>query len=175
MLKIYREFVESVYNNFVSFLYLLIKYLPAIFGIFTIGFGVTGFLINGESVSVSILNAIMMFGLEYPTDPDILNWALYLSVAFAILTLFSAVILIFLKKRVEWYLLQISLKREHIVVFGLGEAVTSFLDGYMNDNRKEHVVIIESDPNNQKLDEYRKRGVGIFIGDSLSDKTLELF
>ncbi len=117
----------------------------------------------------------MMFGLEYPTNPDILNWALYLSVAFAILTLFSAVILIFLKKRVEWYLLQISLKREHIVVFGLGEAVTSFLDGYMNDNRKEHVVIIESDPNNQKLDEYRKRGVGIFIGDSLSDKTLELF
>ena len=76
----------------------------------------------------------------------------------AILTLFSAVVLIFLKKREEWHLLQISLKREHIVVFGLGETVTSFLNGYINDNRKEHVVIIESDPNNQKLDEYRKRG-----------------
>ena len=75
----------------------------------------------------------------------------------------------------EWYLLQISLKREHIVVFGLGKAVTNFLNGYINDNRKEHVVTIESDPNNQKLDDYRKRGGGIFIGDSLSDKTFELF
>ena len=173
--KNYKGFLESIYEKVVSVLYFLIKHWLVIFGILTVGFGITGFLINGEPVSVSILKAIMMFALEFPTDPNVLNWALYLSIVFAVLTLVSAVVLIFLKKKVDLYLLQISLKREHILVFGLGEAVTSFLDGYIKENRKEHIVIIEADPDNKKLEEYRKQKFGVYIGDSLSDETFELF
>lgn len=157
--------------------HLIIKHknkISVLLAVLTIIFGTTGFLKNDNDIWLSIINSIKLFGLDFPSNPENLNWYIYTSIVLVIITLTFTIALIFIKDGMERFQRYISFRNNHIAVFGLGEASVSFLKSYSKEDRKERIVIIESDPDNKKLDEYRNLGYGVLVGDSLSDSTLQL-
>lgn len=153
--------------------YLLLKhknYIPVFLALTTIVLGTIGFCIDGKSVTHSILDSIKLFGLDFPADPNNTQIA---AIIFSVITITFTITLVFIKDSLDKWQLRRNLRKDHIAIFGLGEASTSFLVSYSKENRKERIVIIESDPNNTKLEEYRNLGYGVLVGDSLSESTLQ--
>jgi len=158
-------------------IYVILKYNTSISGFFavvTIVSGTIGFIINEEPYSTSFLNSIKMFGLDFPSHTNETNFFIYIAIGSAIITISLVALLFFVKESLNTFLIRRIFKKDHIAVFGLGEASVSFLNSYSLIKGKEDIAIIEADPNNTKLEEFRKNGVGVFIGDSLSDKSLKL-
>ena len=155
--------------------YIIIKNknkISVILALLTIFLGTIGFVKNSNDIWFSIINSIKLFGLDFPSNPENLNWYIYIAIILVIITLTFTIALIFVKDGLERYQRYITNRNDHIAVFGLGEASVSFLNSYSKEQRKERIIIIESDPNNKKLDEYRDLGYGVLVGDSLSDTTL---
>ncbi len=170
--KAFREFANSKNK-----IYVILKYnasISAFFAILTIVFGTIGFYKSTQPFSTALLNSIKIFGLDYPSEPNETNVWIFLAIIFAILTISLLAVVFLIKESLNAFLIERTFNKDHIAVFGLGEASVSFIDSYSLVKGKEDIAIIESDPNNQKLEEYRKKGIGIFIGDSLSDKALKL-
>ena len=72
-----------------------------------------------------------------------------------------------LKKR---YL--ISCSQDYIVVCGLGKNNRIYIDSELNDNIN-NIIVIEQNSNNIYLEEYRKRGVVVIIGDASNINILQ--
>jgi len=156
--------------------YLIIKHkniISVILAIISLTFGTIGFIRNSNGLWLSVLNSIKLFGLDFPTKPENLNWYIDVAIILVIITLTFTIALIFIKDGMERFQRYISFRNDHIAVFGLGEASVSFLRSYSKGHREERIVIIESDPNNKKLDEYRNLGYGVLVGDSLSESILQ--
>lgn len=167
----FRTFAKS--KNKIYYIFKHKFLVPLSFAGLTLIFGIIGFSSKGETIGISILNSIKLFGLDFPSDPLKLNAYIYVAITLAIITLTFTITLIFIKDGLERFQRSITYNKEHIAVFGLGEASRSFLNSYSKEKRKERIVIIESDPNNEKLEEYRNMGYGVLVGDSLSENTLE--
>ena len=168
-------FIE--FKNSKNKIHVIQKYNASISGFFavlTIVLGTIGFVMNEKSIDTGFLNSIKMFGLDFPSQHSELNLPIVLAIISAIITISLVALLFFVKESLDTYLIERIFKRDHIAVFGLGEASISFLNSYSLKKGNEDIAIIEADPDNKKLEEFRKNGVGVFIGDSLSDKALDL-
>lgn len=172
VIKAIKEFIKSKNK-----IYIIIKYKIYISGFFaflTIVLGSIGFFVKGDNFIISFFNSINLFTLSFPKEANEFNaWIIIASIT-AIITIFFTVITLFIKDNLNDRQKQKVSNKEHIAVFGLGEVALSFLKSYTSENRKDRIAIIESDSNNKKLEEYKKEGFAVFIGDSLSNETLEL-
>ncbi|MEA2018927.1 MAG: NAD-binding protein [Campylobacterota bacterium] len=151
--------------------------ISGLLAISTIVFGTIGHIIEGEHPFESILLSIKIFGLNFPTNFDS-NILLLIAGLTGTITIFLLAIVFFIKDFFEKKLVKDIFSDNHTAVFGLGEINRSFLNSFdlKNDKTKiEKIVIIESNPNNVYLEDYKQKGFGIFVGDVFSPKTLELF
>jgi len=156
--------------------YLIIKHkniISVILAIISLTLGTIGFIRNSNGFWLSVINSLKLFGLDFPTKSENLNWCIDTAIILVIITLTFTIALIFIKDGMERFQIYISFRNDHIAVFGLGEASVSFLRSYSKGHRKERIVIIESNPNNKKLDEYRNLGYAVLVGDSLSESILQ--
>lgn len=162
--------------------YIILKhknYIPVFMALSTIILGTIGFWQNDrnfefwDNLKFSIISSIKMFGLDFPSDPNELNFFIGVAIISAILTITITIIRVFVKDSLDKNQVKRTFRKDHIAVFGLGEASRSFLSSYSKGDRKKRIVIIESDPNNKKLEEYRNMGYGVVVGDSLSESTLQ--
>lgn len=178
--------IKEVYRKIRKYvnIYMILKNknkISAGFAVLTVVLATTGFYMKcwkGElsllNVFASFLNSLKLFVLDFPKDNDDLNVLIILGIIFALITISFTVIVHLVKNSINKYRIESIFRKDHIAIFGLGEATTSFLNSYAGEKQKKDIAIIESDPNNNKLEELRKKGVGVFVGDSLSDKTLDL-
>lgn len=60
--------------------------------------------------------------------------------------------------------------KNHVIVCGLGRLGISIVELLLD--RKENVVVIESNPNNPHLDFCRRNGVAVYVGDARFEKVL---
>ncbi len=163
-------------NHEIIYAILKLRYKPYILGglaFLTILFGTYGFIEKGGHPISSILNSIKMFGLDYPSLWSETNWQIILAVFFAISTISFVAIVLLIKNSYDKYKVYNIFGKNHNVVFGLGKVSLSFLNSYSQNNGQPGVVIIESDLNNHNLEEFRKKGMGVMVGDALKDRTLE--
>ena len=175
----YKHLKEEVYfdlkksNNKI---HTIIKHKNIISGVFAIStmiFGTVGYLIEGQHLFQSILDSIMMFGLNFPKDFGS-NIFLFIAGISASITIFLLAVVFFIKDFFEKKLVKDMFKKEHTAIFGLGEINRSFLNSIKDNNQIASIVIIESDSSNMYLEDYRQRGFGVYIGDVFNPKNLEL-
>lgn len=145
--------------------------LGGIFALLGFVFGVLGFLYEGKHLFESITNTFALFALNTPDSYDKTNIFLLLSTVFISITIFSAALFAFFQEFVNRIIAKRIIAKEHNVVFGLGQINRAFLN---SDEKDCQTVIIESDPNNKYIEEYRQKGFGIVVGDALTSKQLEL-
>lgn len=122
----------------------------------------------------SVVYAASLFALDTKI-PDIGGgraWELIFIFSFTgALTTFFTVALVFLEKRFHKLAITSNIKNgQHIIVFGLGENNRVYVDSELKDNNKK-ILIIEKDKNNPYIEYYREQGIGVVIGDALSELT----
>ncbi|AGH82244.1 hypothetical protein PCNPT3_11540 [Psychromonas sp. CNPT3] len=82
-------------------------------------------------------------------------------------------VLIFFKDAVNQQIVKAILQKEHVTVFGLGEFNRALLNSEMAANNPRY-VIFEKNKQNDKLDLFRKFGMGVVAGDVFNDKKLAI-
>lgn len=60
--------------------------------------------------------------------------------------------------------------RDHVIVCGLGRLGLCIVELLLK--KGEEIIVIESDPHNSRIEECRRRGVAVYIGDARSDRVL---
>jgi hypothetical protein len=158
-------------------LYVIIKHrqlFTAFFTICALLFGTVGFLLQGENIFAAIMNTFGLFGLNFPEDTQLNGVVATLSVVSIFIGAVSAVsaisflaIIFFLRDFIEKTYIKKVVSQEHTLVFGLGEINRSYLNTLSNENL--NILIIEQDPANKYIDEYKERGFALLIGEASSE------
>ena len=148
------------------------SYILASLAGLTILFGTYGFLDKGLHPTTGILNSIKMFGLDYPSQWSEINWQIFTAIILAIITISFVAVMLLIKDSYDKYMITDIFSSKHNVLFGLGGVSISFLNSYPQQKGQPGVVVIESDPNNKNIEECRKKGVGVFVGDAFNDDNL---
>lgn len=137
----------------------------------TIIFGTIGFLGEGEGLFLSLLKSLKMFTLDFPFEKLSTNIFLFISAILSTLTVFSTVLFAFFKDIINKRISKNILNKNHTIIFGLGTINRTYLDSLI---KASDVVIIESDTNNNYIEDYRARGFGFIIGDILSQEQFDV-
>jgi hypothetical protein len=165
------------FKNSKNKIYVVLKHRNFIsggFAVLTIVFGTIGFWINNDHPVTGILNSIKMFGLDFPSKLNETNIFIFLAIISALITISLVAVIFFIKESLDNYLIRSIFKKDHVAVFGLGEVSLSFLNSYSQQKGQKDIAIIESDANNLNLEKFRKKGMGVFVGDALNDRNLGL-
>jgi hypothetical protein len=133
-------------------------------------------LLEKKAITIAIvclLAFILRFVMDSPFPKGVTN-AVGSALEFASIVSASVIaVLIYFKDAVNQQIVKRLLKREHITVFGLGEFNSALLSNEMAVNNSAY-VIFEKSKQNDKLDLFRKFGMGVVEGDVFSDKKLEI-
>lgn len=143
-------------------------------------FGIFGFYLQDKNIIDSILSTISLFGLSFPntlkyeTPIDVLSSLMvFFSAILAAITLFLVAVLYFLKDSLEKKYIKDISKKNHTVLFGLGEINRSFLNT-IKDEKKKEIIIVESDLKNRYIEDFRKKDFVILLADGLTDTTFDI-
>ncbi|MBA6352723.1 NAD-binding protein [Colwellia sp. BRX9-1] len=133
------------------------------------------YLLEKKAITVAtvcISMFILRFVLAYP-EKNLIS-ALGSAIEFASIVSASVIaVLIYFKDAVNQQIVKRILKTEHITVFGLGEFNSALLKNEMASNNSRY-VIFEKNKQNDKLDLFRKFGMGVVEGDVFNEKQLDI-
>ena len=186
IVKSYTKHVTDIIKEFRfsnNDVYVVIKhknFISANFAVITIVLGTFGFMKEGVPVFDAILKTIGLFGLNFPDGISIkTNLFIFIGSISAVSTVFLLAVVFFIRDFLNKHYIKKIILKEHTVVFGLGEINRSYLNSLDlktkdNENKKyEDVIfktlIVESDPTNKYIDEYREKGFGVLVGDALGE------
>jgi hypothetical protein len=134
------------------------------------------YLLENKAITIAIV-CIFAFILRFVMDspfPKGMTNAVGSALEFASIVSASVIaVLIYFKDAVNQQIVKGILKKEHITVFGLGEFNSALLSNEMVANNNSY-VIFEKNKQNDKLDLFRKFGMGVVEGDVFNDKKLEM-
>lgn len=136
-------------------------------------FAILGFLSIEKDFLTVVINSLMMFTFDFPDSFTHENPFLFLSMIFVGLSLFSTALFTFFQDFVNKSIAKRSIEKNHTLVFGLGSINRAFLNSKFT-KEDDLVVVIEADSNNTYIEEYRKKGFGVIVGDALSHEQLKL-
>lgn len=135
-------------------------------GLLSLFFGCLG-IISKKGLDYNLLDvfyqALSLFYVgctdAYEDVPIILNLARFGAIA----TTVSTFMLIFAGRLVNW--LEVRLRyRRHVIICGLGTKGSRFAQNFLT--HKHKVVVIESNPENDEINEVRDRGAIVFVGNA---------
>ncbi|MDO6774826.1 RyR domain-containing protein [Shewanella sp. 3_MG-2023] len=133
-------------------------------------------LLENKAITIAIVCIsafILRFVMDSPFPKGMTN-SVGSALEFASIVSASVIaVLIYFKDAVNQQIVKRLLKREHITVFGLGEFNSALLSNEMAVNNNAY-VIFEKSKQNDKLDLFRKFGMGVVEGDVFSDEKLEI-
>lgn len=133
-------------------------------------------LLENKAITIAIVCIsafILRFLMDSPFPKGITN-AVGSALEFASIVSASVIaVLIYFKDAVNQQIVKGILKKEHITVFGLGEFNSALLSNEMEANNSQY-VIFEKNKQNDKLDLFRKFGMGVVENDVFNDKTLHI-
>lgn len=119
--------------------------------------GLLGYIISKDSTGLEIINnTISLFILSWANDD---SWILDIAKVFALLTIFSGVVAIYLSKKMNALSVKKVQKNPYTLLVGLGTQNSSFLDN-LEDNTTS-TIVIESDNNNTNIEQYQQKGFGV--------------
>lgn len=95
---------------------------------------------------------------------NLINNYIVISKVMSILGLAFAVAVAFLKDRLAELKLIASKNSPHSLVIGLGENNRAYLDSEKKLGNEDSIIIIESDPQNTHIDNYKNNGFSVYIG-----------
>jgi len=134
------------------------------------------YLLENKAVTIAIVCIsafILRFALDSPYTKGMTN-SVGSALEFASIVSASVIaVLIYFKDAVNQQIVKRILKRDHITVFGLGEFNSALLKNEKASNNSRY-VIFEKNKQNDKLDVFRKFGMGVVEGDVFNDKQLDL-
>jgi hypothetical protein len=134
------------------------------------------YLLENKAITIAIvciLAFILRFVMDSPFPKGITN-SVGSALEFASIVSASVIaVLIYFKDAVNQQIVKRLLKRNHIIVFGLGEFNSALLNNEMAANNNRY-VIFEKNKQNDKLDLFRKFGMGVVEGDVFNDKKLNI-
>ncbi|MCL1046851.1 hypothetical protein L2737_16200 [Shewanella electrodiphila] len=134
------------------------------------------YLLENKAITIAtvcILAFILRFVMDSPFPKGMTN-SVGSALEFASIVSASVIaILIYFKDSVNQRIVKAILQKEHITVFGLGEFNSALLNNEMAANSSAY-VIFEKNKQNDKLDLFKKFGMGVVEGDVFNDKKLEI-
>jgi len=162
-------------KDFIQFIYKILKNKKALLFasvVLTLFFGVWGYMIhpdvNGARV---IIKSFGLFAFVLENNPNV---QLVIAEFFATVTVFLGIAILFFKDFIDRWTVQLQQKTPYILLIGLGEQNSTFLDQLQDDDTS--VLVIESDSNNGNIEHYKGRGFGVIVEkaeDALSTLNLE--
>ena len=182
-LKDYKENLMKIWNelqNSSNKVYTVIKHKNSISGFFAIIAlisGTLGFLIEGIHLFGAIEKSFGLFGFNYPDGASFeSNFFIFIASISAVIAVFFLAVIFFIRDFLDNLYIKKIMSTEHTVLFGLGEINRSFLNSIKqvkNQSLISKILIIENDPKNKYIEEYKEIGYGVLVGDALSDNILE--
>jgi voltage-gated potassium channel Kch len=132
------------------------------------------FLLENKTFTIAIVGMIafiVRFALAMQTK-DILE-AFSDGLEFgSIISASLIAVLLYFKDAVNMQLIKRISERGHAVVFGLGEFNTAFLNNEVT-NKNNAYIIFEKNTQNEKIEHFRKAGIGVVHGDAFDSDYLE--
>ncbi len=133
------------------------------------------FLLDHKAIFIAII-AVISFLLRFvisAMQKNIFLQSLSDSLEFASIIAASTIaILIYFKDAINRQISQRISNNNYTAIFGLGKFSTALLDNELEKNSKNY-IIFEKDIQNDKIEYFRKMGMGIVQGDALDSKYLE--
>ena len=179
-IKDYTNHLGEIYKEFQSSktkLYVILKYRQIFSGFFAgvaIVFGTLGFMLQGKHIFGALLSTFGFFSLNFPSLPPLDGFisflatlSIFVGALGAILSISFLAIIFFLKDFIERYHISRVVSKEHTLVFGLGEINRSYLNSV--DEKHSNILIVEQDPTNKYIDDYKEKGFAVLIGDALGE------
>lgn len=136
--------------------------ISAYLALVTIIYGTVGEIYNGKTLLVSIFKSIQLFTLNLSTEE--LNILTGIAFIAAMFTIFLIAIVFFMKDVFDAIVIKNTFKKSYTAVFGLGEINRRFLDSLENSEKRSSTIIIEENSNNKYIEEYQRKGFGVFRG-----------
>ncbi len=132
------------------------------------------FLLENKALTIGIIAVfafVLRFCLATQNNDTIESFGKGLEFASILSASFIAVLLYFKESINKQLVKQIS-KDEHTTVFGLGEFSTALLESEVKKENNAY-IIFEKNLQNEKIEHFRKAGMGVVEGDAFSTEHLE--
>ncbi|UMB67702.1 NAD-binding protein [Mycobacterium paraterrae] len=126
-----------------------------------------------HSFSDAVYGSFKLFFLHAAPQPEshvgiVLDTARYLA---PIVAGWAGIIALFGLLRHRWQQMLVPLRRDHVVVCGLGYVGFEFVRQLTDARRR--VIVVEADANNPRIEACREMGVPVIVGDAQLESTLE--
>lgn len=148
-------------------LHLLEKYRWWIFGvIYAFGVGVYYFVCKVEGL-VSFYQAFALFAINVtPVEGANCNtWVYIAGIVAALYTTLSVVSLV-AKRFIDTQSVTETSRTSYILVCGLGQKASAYIDSELLDNSNVQILAIEKDAQNPNIEKYRAKGVAVKVADA---------
>ncbi len=132
------------------------------------------FLLENKAFSIGAV-AVFAFVLRFVLSIKNSDWVESLGNALEFASILSAsfiAILLYFKEAINKQLIKQISNTSHITVFGLGEFSTALLDNEVKEGETSY-IIFEKNLQNDKIEHFRKAGMGVVEGDAFSNEHLD--
>lgn len=171
--QLYETFIDIRESNNRMYTIILNKGIISSFLVLlAILFGTIGEVCRGNNFINAFFTALQLFALSLPDkEPKAINFLTGIAFLFALATISLIAVVITLKDFFEKRITKNIMNNHYSVIFGLGEINRGFLNNIQNNKeQRASTLIIEKDPSNKFIEEYRQKGFGVLIGNSYDIK-----